>query len=160
MRRYPASSSVCIFARSASMEGWIPIETPQSINVRVPPSNFQRGRFPMRASRSQRAVSRPAWAMRCPRIPRTMEAKSDAVANSLPDRLRNDKVAQNVPRRLIRFMGIVRSFARGDFTVSCVLALRCARQNLHNDNAALPSGSEAGFKRVTRRMRSSRSSTW
>src|SRR5438093_725653 len=70
-RWYPPSSSRRIVSISASIDGWIPMATPQRIRSRVPPRRAESGLFARFAKRSQTAISTVAFAMLCPRTPGT-----------------------------------------------------------------------------------------
>jgi hypothetical protein len=67
MRRYPASSSLATLAARSSSESWMPIDTPDAISERVPPSRRASGASCKRAARSQAAISTAAFAMWWPR---------------------------------------------------------------------------------------------
>src|SRR5438876_96694 len=65
-------------AMSSRVSRWIPSETPQAISGLVPPSNFHSGSPLCRASTSQRAVSRAALAISCPRTGSSSRITSEA----------------------------------------------------------------------------------
>src|SRR5207248_6119231 len=67
---------------NASIDGWMPIATPQRIRSRVPPSSAESGLFARFAKRSHTAISTVAFAMRCSRIHATLRSTSSAEARS------------------------------------------------------------------------------
>src|SRR5580704_15844149 len=62
----------------------MPMETPEEISSRAPPSNFASGRFFCLASASQMALSTAALAMLCPRTGARRSKTSEAALSSPP----------------------------------------------------------------------------
>src|SRR6202790_2733596 len=84
MRWYPAASSFFTAATRSSSESLIPIETPEAISSRTPPSSFANGTSFCLASASHTADSSAAFAMLCPRTGSNMSQTSAAPENSFP----------------------------------------------------------------------------
>src|ERR1039457_6318178 len=84
IRWYPERTSFSTFLVNDCGVSQMPIETPQVISSRLPPSNVDKGNPLCWDSTSQRAFSTPALAISCPRTPAHRAGTSTALASSLP----------------------------------------------------------------------------
>src|SRR5712692_573626 len=119
----------------------MPMETPQAISSRVPPSSLYSGKPLRRASASHTAASRPPLAMLCPRICANRSQTSAAVENSLPLR-RPDEIPQDVPGGIDGLRSVERRLAGHHLAPTRVVV----HAGLDQQDAPVADPTEAGLK--------------